>query len=204
MKKLWKIMLSAALMSGAVCLFSGMGASAQTYFGKTKNGYTTQHPDEVYLWTYDDQTETLTVAGENVEPDFPAETMTKEELAKRSLRQVIVIEGITDNWALNNVIGDREVPSIIFGTDYVPNVGQQYFSAQKYQIKNPSYADYDGAIYTKDYADAQRLAAFLISLAVAVFFADPIRELIPLNILVQLMIVHAVYIGVRWWRSTGY
>lgn len=58
--------------------------------------------------------------------------------------------------------------------------------------------------YIKDYADTQSLAAFLISLAVAVFFAEPIRALIPLNILVQLMIVHAVYIGVRWWRSTGY
>lgn len=58
--------------------------------------------------------------------------------------------------------------------------------------------------YMKDYADTQSLAAFLISLAVFVFFSEPIRDLIPLNILVQLMIVHAVYIAIRWWRSTGY
>lgn len=58
--------------------------------------------------------------------------------------------------------------------------------------------------YMKDYADTQSLAAFLISLAVSVFFVNPIRDLIPLNILVQLMIVHAIYIGVRWWKSTGY
>lgn len=53
--------------------------------------------------------------------------------------------------------------------------------------------------YTEDYADIESLAAFLISLAIAVFFAEPIREYIPLNLLLLLLLVHAAYIGVRWY-----
>ncbi len=53
--------------------------------------------------------------------------------------------------------------------------------------------------YTKDYADTQSLTAFLISLAVAVFFAEPIRKYISLNLLLLLLLVHAAYIGVRWY-----
>lgn len=53
--------------------------------------------------------------------------------------------------------------------------------------------------YTENYADIQSLAAFLIFLAVAVFFAEPIREYIPLNLLLLLLMVHAAYIGFRWY-----
>lgn len=63
--------------------------------------------------------------------------------------------------------------------------------------------------YIADYADAQSLAAFLISLAVVVFFAEPIKSFIPLNLLVVLLLVHAAYIAVRWYvkgwkRARGY
>ena len=53
--------------------------------------------------------------------------------------------------------------------------------------------------YTEDYADIESLAVFLISLAVAVFFVEPIREYIPLNLLLLLLMVHIAYMGVRWY-----
>lgn len=53
--------------------------------------------------------------------------------------------------------------------------------------------------YKDGYADVQSLAAFLISLAVVVFFAEPIRAFISLNLLVILLVAHAAYIGVRWY-----
>lgn len=53
--------------------------------------------------------------------------------------------------------------------------------------------------YKENYADTQSLAVFLISLAVAVFFAEPIREYIHLNLLILLLLVHTIHIGVRWY-----
>lgn len=53
--------------------------------------------------------------------------------------------------------------------------------------------------YKEDYADTQSLAAFLITLAVAVFFAEPIRKFIPLNLLLVLLLLHVAYIGFRWY-----
>lgn len=52
--------------------------------------------------------------------------------------------------------------------------------------------------YKDDYADEISLAEVLITFAVAVFFAEPIRSFIPLNMLVILLVVHAAYIGVRY------
>ena len=54
--------------------------------------------------------------------------------------------------------------------------------------------------YTEDYADTMSLAVFLISLAVSVYFAEPIRAVIPINLLLLL---------IRWYvkgcmRSRGY
>ena len=37
------------------------------------------------------------------------------------------------------------------------------------------------------------LAVFLISLAVSVYFAEPIRAVIPINLLLLLILVHIVY-----------
>ena len=47
--------------------------------------------------------------------------------------------------------------------------------------------------YTEDYADTMSLAVFLISLAVSVYFAEPIRAVIPINLLLLLILVHIVY-----------
>ena len=43
--------------------------------------------------------------------------------------------------------------------------------------------------YTEDYADTMSLAVFLISLAVSVYFAEPIRVVIPINLLLQFWIM---------------
>lgn len=53
------------------------------------------------------------------------------------------------------------------------------------------------------------LAVFLISLAVSVYFAEPIRAAIPINLLLLLILVHIVYVLIRWYvkgckRSRGY
>ena len=63
--------------------------------------------------------------------------------------------------------------------------------------------------YTEDYADTMSLAVFLISLAVSVYFAEPIRAVIPINLLLLLILVHIVYMLIRWYvkgcmRSRGY
>lgn len=63
--------------------------------------------------------------------------------------------------------------------------------------------------YTEDYADTTSLAVALVSLAVSVFFAEPIRVVVPINLLLLLILTHAVYIGVRWCikgtrRARGY
>lgn len=63
--------------------------------------------------------------------------------------------------------------------------------------------------YTDDYADTLSLAVFLISLAVSVYFAEPIRTAIPINLLLLLILVHIVYVLIRWYvkgckRSRGY
>ena len=52
-------------------------------------------------------------------------------------------------------------------------------------------------------------AVFLISLAVSVYFAEPIRAAIPINLLLLLILVHIVYVLIRWYvkgckRSRGY
>ena len=56
---------------------------------------------------------------------------------------------------------------------------------------------------------APALQAFLISLAVSVYFAEPIRAVIPINLLLLLILVHIVYVLIRWYvkgcmRSRGY
>ena len=63
--------------------------------------------------------------------------------------------------------------------------------------------------YAEDYADTMSLAVFLISLAVSVYFAEPIRAVIPINLLLLLILVHIVYVLIRWYvkgcmRSRGY
>ena len=63
--------------------------------------------------------------------------------------------------------------------------------------------------YTDDYVDTLSLAVFMVSLAVSVYFAEPIRAVIPINLLLLLILVHIVYVLIRWYvkgckRSRGY
>lgn len=63
--------------------------------------------------------------------------------------------------------------------------------------------------YRDNYADTTSLTVVLISLAVAVFFAEPIRAVVPINLILLLILVHIVYVLIRWYvkgcmRSRGY
>ena len=66
--------------------------------------------------------------------------------------------------------------------------------------------------WRKAYRDKEELMlerGFLISLAVSVYFAEFIRAVIPINLLLLLILVHIVYVLIRWYvkgcmRSRGY
>lgn len=55
--------------------------------------------------------------------------------------------------------------------------------------------------YKDGYWDTISLAVALISLAVAVFFAEPIRAVLPVNLLLLMILVHIVYVGVRCYEK---
>jgi hypothetical protein len=60
-----------------------------------------------------------------------------------------------------------------------------------------------------EFADDWSLLVFLVSLALSIFFADELRAFLPINLLLLNILVHAVYVLVRWyvkgWReSRGY
>lgn len=67
----------------------------------------------------------------------------------------------------------------------------------------------DGYDRGTSFADNITLAELLVSLAALVFFAEPIRNIAPINLILLLILVHAAYIGVRWYvmgskRARGY
>lgn len=55
--------------------------------------------------------------------------------------------------------------------------------------------------YKDNYADVKSLTEVLISLAVAVYFAEPIRSVFPINLILLVIIAHGIYIGVRFARD---
>ena len=55
--------------------------------------------------------------------------------------------------------------------------------------------------YKDNYADVKSLTEVLISLAVAVYFAEPIRSVLPINLILLVIIVHGIYISVRFARD---
>jgi hypothetical protein len=52
--------------------------------------------------------------------------------------------------------------------------------------------------FYKDYFDVISLAEALISLAVLIFFAEPIRSVIPINLILLLLLTHILYVLIRW------
>lgn len=55
--------------------------------------------------------------------------------------------------------------------------------------------------YTKklEFADDWSLLVFLVSLALSIFFADEIRAFVPINLLLLNILVHALYVLIRWY-----
>lgn len=65
----------------------------------------------------------------------------------------------------------------------------------------------DGYDNGYSFADNITLAELLISLAALVFFAEPIRAKLPINLLLLYILCHAAFIGIRWLtkkNSKGY
>lgn len=52
--------------------------------------------------------------------------------------------------------------------------------------------------FYKDYFDVISLAEALISLAVLIYFAEPIRSVIPINLILLLLLTHVLYVLIRW------
>lgn len=60
-----------------------------------------------------------------------------------------------------------------------------------------------------EFADTWSLLVFLVSLALSIFFADEIRAFVPINLLLLNILVHALYVLIRWYvkgcrQSRGY
>lgn len=63
--------------------------------------------------------------------------------------------------------------------------------------------------YAEEYADNTSLGFALVSLALSIFFAEKIRAFLPINLLLLLILVHIVYVLIRWYvkgrkRARGY
>ena len=92
--------------------------------------------------------------------------------------------------------------------DLYPNIKLQLKSL-KYDLTFRMW-DYKGTTQVEEIQyQSMSLAVFLISLAVSVYFAEFIRAVIPINLLLLLILVHIVYVLIRWYvkgcmRSRGY
>jgi len=68
---------------------------------------------------------------------------------------------------------------------------------------------FNGYTEKLEFADTWSLLVFLVSLALSIFFADEIRAVLPINLLLLNIIVHALYVPIRWYvkgcrQSRGY
>ena len=64
-------------------------------------------------------------------------------------------------------------------------------------------------LYKKCCWDMITIMVILVSMAIAIYFADWIRTILPVNLLFLLLLVQVIYVGIRWyvkgWRETrGY
>ena len=67
----------------------------------------------------------------------------------------------------------------------------------------------DTKLYKKYCWDMITIMVILVSMAIAIYFGDWIKEVLPINLLFLLLFVQLVYVGIRWyvkgWRENrGY
>ena len=115
---------------------------------------------------------------------------------------------VKDGTDVNSIM--RDMMSIIlegfFKSRHVERRATAMYQSRKKELDSKFKAQslsYDGFVL------GLLLAVFLISLAVSVYFAEPIRAAIPINLLLLLILVHIVYVLIRWYvkgckRSRGY
>ena len=105
MKKIWKTMLAAMLMSLAACLFAGTAVSAETVSGEIVDGFT---------WSYDTETKALTLKGEG---DIPQDAISDPSpwVEYRDSIQHVYLDGIA-SLTLNYSISNAALVSGKYGT----------------------------------------------------------------------------------------
>ena len=105
MKKLWKMMLAAMLMSLAVCLLAGTAVSAETVSGEIADGFT---------WSYDTETRTLTLKGKG---EIPQDAISDPSpwVEYRDSIQHVYLDGIA-SLTLNYSIPNAALVSGKYGT----------------------------------------------------------------------------------------
>ena len=105
MKKIWKTMLAAMLMSLAACLFAGTAVSAETVSGEIVDGFT---------WSYDTETKALTLKGEG---DIPQDAISDPSpwVEYRDSIQHVYLDGIA-SLTLNYSIPNAALVSGKYGT----------------------------------------------------------------------------------------
>ena len=55
--------------------------------------------------------------------------------------------------------------------------------------------------YDKYFADRVSVAVALVTMAAEIFFADPIRAVLPVNLFLLFLIVHVLYMVIRYWSG---
>lgn len=81
------------------------------------------------------------------------------------------------------------VALVIVGVGLIAAVGKVF---EFYQYAGDPYDKGDS------FADNVTFAELLVSLAALVFFADPIRDKLPINLLLLFILCHVAFIGLRW------
>ena len=64
-------------------------------------------------------------------------------------------------------------------------------------------------LYKKCCWDMITILVTLISMAIAIYFGDWIKTVLPFNLLFFLLLVQVIYVGIRWyvkgwWETRGY
>ena len=150
MKKLWKTLLVAAVMSLTFCLFAGAGVFAED------TSDTGKEPD--FTLDYDAETQTLVVTGDG---EFTYEAKyhfspDSDQLANEHLKKMVISDGVTafDTTVLRRYDG---VETLVIGKD-VQKVdgytGDYTFKVEiSYEVdaENPNYASYNGLLYDKNF-----------------------------------------------------
>ena len=150
MKKVFTIII-ALLLLGTLCI-AGISVAAA-------NSETTVDLGDGFSWSYNSVTKKLTLSGKGCYPDIGLVFYLKDEYGYltynpnkliKDVHTLVVEDGITDFKKGRHPISSSKIKTLAVGKD-CKNVPS--FASNSYQVhkNNPYLADYDGALYSKDY-----------------------------------------------------